>query len=155
MAGGGEAARGGELLSFARSVLVIDWPSRDVPESLARAGLDVTVRGGPGPADYNHYRVDGDQVMVRPAGEAPAHVDLVYCHRPVGELPGIVELARSLGARAIWRQSGVTAGGAKDPAGTWVPEEESRQARAITEAAGLAYVEAPYIIDALSWRSCG
>lgn len=142
-----EAAR---LLEDVRSVLVIDWPSRDVPVTLARAGLEVIVRGGPGPADYNAYEASGAEVAVRAAGRAPTHVDLVYCHRPVAELAGIAEMARTLGARVVWRQSGLSADGSRDPSGCWVPEEESRQARAIVEAAGLAYIEAPYIVDAIS-----
>lgn len=129
---------------------MIDWPSRDIPESLARAGLGVTtVRGGPGPAAYSRYGVAADQVVVRPTGKPPAHVDLVYCHRPVDELPGIVEQAKALGALAVWRQSGLSADGVTDPAGTWVPAQESRQARAIAEGAGVSYIEAPYIVDAI------
>ena len=41
-----------EVLLQSRSVLVIDWPSRDVPESLARAGLSVTLRFGSGSNDF-------------------------------------------------------------------------------------------------------
>jgi predicted enzyme related to lactoylglutathione lyase len=146
----GEAILAGQLLRSARSVLVIDWPSRDVPESLAQAGLEVFVRSGPGTANHNRYHADGDQIVVRPAGNGPAQVDLVYCHRPVSELPGIAGLARSLGARAVWRQSGLAADGVRDPAGTWVPEEESQRAHAIVEASGLAYIEALYIVDAVA-----
>jgi len=138
------------LLKAAHSVLVIDWPSRDVPESLARAGYEVIVRGGPGPADYSSYAIEDGEVVTRRAGKAPEHVDLVYAFRPVAELPGIVDQARALGARAIWRQSGFASDGAKNPVGVWASPEESRQARAIAEAAGLAYIEAPYILDAVS-----
>jgi hypothetical protein len=41
-----------EILKTANTILVIDWPSKDVPESLARAGFQVIVKGGPGPGDY-------------------------------------------------------------------------------------------------------
>jgi hypothetical protein len=135
------------LLRATRSVLVIDWPSRDVPVALARAGLEVIVRGGPGPGDYNAYEFTGAEVTVRRIGRAPWRVDLVYCHRPIAELPGIAEQARSLGARAVWWQSGRSAEGARDPAGYWVSPQESREARAVVEAAGLAYLDAPYIAD--------
>jgi hypothetical protein len=37
-----------EVLKNVRAVLVIDWPSKDVPEKLALAGFHVYVRGGPG-----------------------------------------------------------------------------------------------------------
>ena len=138
------------LLKAAHSVLVIDWPSRDVPESLARAGYEVIVRGGPGPADYSSYAIEDGEVVTRRAGKAPEHVDLVYAFRPVAELPGIVDQARALGARAIWRQSGFAGDGVQDRAGVWVSPEESRRARAIVEAAGLAYIDSPYIVDALN-----
>jgi hypothetical protein len=58
---------------------VIDWPSREVPETLARAGFHVVVRGGPGPEDYLAYELDSsrnlaqnpDEVVVRHIGRAP------------------------------------------------------------------------------------
>lgn len=34
-----------EILRATQSVLVVDWPSRDVPDTLARAGYDVHVHG--------------------------------------------------------------------------------------------------------------
>ena len=43
------------------TVLVIDWPNRDVPEALALAGFHVYV-GGPGPEDYSVYEVSNGQV---------------------------------------------------------------------------------------------
>ena len=86
--------------------------------------------------------------MSRPLGREPESVDLVYCHRPFGELPGIIALAQRFGARAFWWQTGLTSGGGKDPAGCWAPPEESRQARELAGAAGLAYVDQVYIADA-------
>ncbi len=47
-----------QILECAHSILVIDWPSKDVPESLARAGFHVIAKGGPGPEDYSAYEVD-------------------------------------------------------------------------------------------------
>ena len=38
-----------EILRAVETVLVIDWPSKEVPGLLARARLRVLVRGGPGP----------------------------------------------------------------------------------------------------------
>jgi hypothetical protein len=106
-----------EILRSARSVLLVDWPSRDVPDALADAGYAVFVKNGPGPTDFN------------PA--PPEQVDLVYCHRPLEELPGIVALAQELGARAVWCQS------------------PSAKARRIAEAAGLRYFGEEYIADAV------
>jgi hypothetical protein len=58
-----------------------------------------------------------------------------------------VETARDLGAHAVWVQSGLTAGGAKDPTGCWLPPEQSQEVRAVVESAGLAFVDDCYIVD--------
>jgi predicted CoA-binding protein len=141
-----------ELLAATRTILLIDWPSRDVPDSLARHGFTVISDDGPR-TGHNSYQADGDEVRVRPLTGPPQTADLVYTHRPVDELPDIVEAAMALGARAVWLQSGRDASGAKDPRGVWLSEEESRKARQIVEGAGLIYVDAPYIADAV--RSLG
>src|SRR5436305_2776965 len=78
------------VLADTKSVLVIDWPSRDVPASLAFAGFTVLVKGGPGPADYNAWQIEGGEPVSRPLDREPGRVDLVYCRRPFGELPGII-----------------------------------------------------------------
>ncbi|HTQ56764.1 MAG TPA: hypothetical protein VMI94_19995 [Bryobacteraceae bacterium] len=49
------------MLEGVERVLVIDWPSPEVPELLARSGLQVVVRGG------------------------PDRVDLVYTFRPLDD----------------------------------------------------------------------
>jgi predicted CoA-binding protein len=138
-----------DVLATASSVVIVDWPSKDVPETLARAGWAVFVKGGPQPDNYTAYQAAGDDVVSRPAGAAPVHADLVYSHRPLSELPGIVELAQALGAGAVWVQSGRSETGDKDPKGCWVPEADSRAARSLVESAGLRYLEAPYIADAV------
>jgi len=137
------------VLEETSSVLVIDWPSRDVPASLAFAGFTVFVKGGPGPSDYTAWEIDSGEPVARQLGREPGQVDLVYCHRPFGELPGIIALAARLGARALWWQTGLTSGGdGKDPSGCWVPPGESQQARELAAAAGLAYIDEVYIADA-------
>jgi hypothetical protein len=55
---GGPAVNAKAIFKGVETVLVIDWPSKDVPESLARAGLNVVVRGGPGPEDYSTYEMN-------------------------------------------------------------------------------------------------
>lgn len=140
------------VLAETTSVLVIDWPSRDVPASLAFAGYVVFVKGGPGPADYNAWQLDGGEPVSRPLGHEPSRVDLVYCHRPLRELPGIIALAGRLGARALWWQTGLADDGSKDPSGCWAPPGESDQARDLAAAAGLAYVDDVYIADAVRAR---
>jgi hypothetical protein len=129
--------------------LIIDWPTKDVPETLARAGWTVVVKGGPAPDAYSTYEVVGADVVARPDGRPPERVDLVYAHRPVSELPGIVALAQAMGARAVWLQSGLAPSGEKDPRGCWLPAAASEDARSTVEAAGLGYLDAPYIADAV------
>jgi predicted CoA-binding protein len=138
-----------KVLKSVHTVLVVDWPSKDVPDTLARAGLEVTVHGGPGPEDYSSYGYDDGAVVVRRSGVAPEHVDLVYAHRPLAELPGIIAMAQALHAKVIWLQSGLTSTGTKDPRGCWLPGEESRGARELVEAVGMAYFDEPYIADAV------
>ena len=142
----------GQVLDTARTVVVIDWPTKDVPETLARAGYTVLVKGGPEPDNYSAYEVQGTEVVSRRTGAAPAAADLVYSYRPIEELPGIVALAQRLGARAVWVQSGVASDGTKAPNGCWMDQAASRAAREIVESAGLAYIEAPYIADEVRSR---
>jgi predicted CoA-binding protein len=120
-----------QILRAASSILIVDWPSRDVPDTLAGAGFAVLVKGGPDPAQY------------------AAHVDLVYVHRPIAELSGIVAMAKSLGARTVWYQSGLASSAVKDPKGCWLSEDASREARTIVEAAELRLVDDVYIADAV------
>jgi predicted CoA-binding protein len=136
-----------EILAETKVVLVVDWPSRDVPDSLVRAGFTVIVHGGPGPRDYRRYELNGNDVVAGPAGPCPARADLIYSHRPMSELSTIAALARTMGAKGVWSQSGLDADGSKDPKGCWLPEAELLQARHIVEAAGLQYLAAPYIAD--------
>ena len=125
-----------ELLRSARSVLVIDWPSRDVPDSLALAGLTVVSHEGPGDDTYVRYEVEDGAVVTRPPGAAPALADVVYTFRPVAELPGILAMAQSVGARAVWTEFVAPS------------DEEAQRARALVESAGLTYIDSPPIADA-------
>jgi len=133
------------LLAGTKTILLIDWPSRDVPDTLARSHF--TVISNDGPDEYNAYEVDGGEIRVRDVGQLPKRADLVYTHRPIDELPEIVDTAKALGAKAVWIQSGRDKTGAKDPRGCWMPQAESASARKVVEDAGLTYVEAPYIAD--------
>jgi hypothetical protein len=67
----------------------------------------------------------------------------------VDELPGIVELAQKLGARAVWIQSGMASDGTHDPRGCWFPPETSQSSRDLVESAGLVYFDRPYVADAV------
>ena len=141
----------GQILDAARTVVIVDWPTKDVPETLARAGYTVLVKGGPEPDNYQAYEVQGSQVVTRRTGQPPA-ADLVYSHRPIGELRGIVDMAQRLGASAVWVQSGVASDGTKAPNGCWMDQAVSRAAREIVESAGLTYLETPYIADEVRSR---
>jgi len=143
------AAVASRILAGCRSVLVIDWPSRDVPATLAVAGFAVTVKSGPGPTDYTAWEIAGGEPVTRQLGRAPDHADLVYCHRPFAELPSIIALAQGLGATAVWRQTGLTSTGAKAPGGCWAPPEETQRGHELAAAAGLNYIDDIYIADAV------
>jgi predicted CoA-binding protein len=119
-----------ELLRATNTILLVDWPSREVPDTLARAGYEVVSSEGPSPDDYSAYVVEGDAVVTQHVGRPPDRAEIVYSHRPDDELPGIVELAQQVGARAVWCETG------------------SDEARRIVEGAGLAYVDDPRINDA-------
>ncbi|MDH3682855.1 MAG: CoA-binding protein [Acidimicrobiia bacterium] len=114
-----------ELLRRASAILLVDWPSREVPDSLALAGYDVVASVGPGPEDYSDYVVEGGEVVSRHVGRPPERVEIVYAFRPVEELPAIVALAESVGAETVWC------------------EARSDQARRIVDASGLTYVDTP------------
>jgi predicted CoA-binding protein len=129
------------LLREAESVVLVDWPSPDVPESLARAGVTVFVKGGPGPRDYAARELRKGEVVSRALDDRPQHADLVYAYRPLSELPGIIAIGKELGAHVLWWQSATG------------DADESRQARELAEQAGLAYVDDVYIADAARERS--
>ncbi|MGH2348557.1 MAG: CoA-binding protein [bacterium] len=126
-------------------MLLVDWPSRDVPDTLARAGFRVFAQEGP--ERYVAYELSGGEVHPRAVAGPPESVDLVYAYRPLDELPDVVALARSLRATAIWVQSGRDAGGAKDLQGCWLSPDEIQRARRIVGDAGLAFISEPYIAD--------
>lgn len=136
-----------QILAGSQTIVVIDWPSPEVPAALAAAGLTVIVKGGPGPADYTAWEYTGGEITRRPLGGPPGHADLVYVHRPLAELAAVIALARSLGAAAVWRQSGRNRAGERDPAGCWLPPGESEAGRALAAAAGLGYVDDLCITD--------
>lgn len=137
-----------DVLSAVDTVLVIDWPSRDVPEALVRAGFNVVVHGGPGPEDYSLYRLENGNVVDTRVGREPERADLVYSYRPVSELREIIATANRLGAGTIWTQSGVSAEGHPDKKGCWVQENDLRQAEDLVRSAGLRFLSQPYIGEA-------
>ncbi len=128
-------------------MLLIDWPDIAVPEGLARAGHDVWVKGGPGEDDYARWPESDGEVVAGAKGPGPERADMVYMFRPLEEAPAVVGLARSLGARTLWHQSGRDENGRRDPKGVWLsPEDAARLGRLVT-AAGLVLVWDRYILD--------
>jgi len=124
-----------EILRAARHIVVQDFPTRDVPDALTRAGFTVTIYGGPDEADVVASELSDGGVVHRPVGRYPDAADLFYTYRPTAELDGIIAEAERLGARTIWRQPPV--GADDDPdAAVW---------RARVESAGLRYLDAPRI----------
>ncbi len=144
---GGSAMNLKDMFKTVDTVLVIDWPTKEVPEILTLAGFHVVVRGGPGPEGYSAYELNSGEVVVRHVGRPPERADVIYSYRPVSELPETIATAKALQARTIWTQSGLSAAGVKDPKGCWVPGEELRLARNLVQSAGLNYVTEPYIGD--------
>ena len=134
------------ILKNTLSVLVVDWPTKDLPETLFRAGYAVVVKSGPGPDDFVTYGSADEGSIRQDRIGRPAHVDLVHVYRPIDELPGFVDLAVTLGATTLWVLSGIGDDGGRDPQGCWLSPERSAEARRVVEAAGL---ERPAIIEAL------
>ena len=126
------------ILRETTSMLLIDYPGRRVPDTLTRAGFDVVAHEGPGPDEYRRYSVGHDGEIHRTeGGPAPEHADLVFSYRPVDEIPGIVEEAKRIGAKAVWLHVDGT-------------DDELSESRRIVEAAGLIAVTEPFILDAVS-----
>jgi predicted CoA-binding protein len=134
-------------LEGTRTVLVVDWPSRDVPDTLVRSGFKVVVHGGPGPTDYSEYELHKGAIDIRRLDSTPDRADLIFTFRPIEELPRIVTMAQELHSNAVWIQSGLTDTGVKDSKGCWMTKEDSRRARKIVEAGGFVFIEKPYIAD--------
>ncbi|HZR57369.1 MAG TPA: CoA-binding protein [Terriglobales bacterium] len=106
-----------EILRTAGTVLVIDWPSKDVPEALTLAGFHVIVHGGLGPENYAVHELDEGKIVIRHLGHRPESADLIYSYRPFSELQQILDTAKALHAKTIWAQSGLSAAGVNDTKG--------------------------------------
>ena len=66
----------------------------------------------------------------------------------IGRLPGIIELAKSVGARTMWTQSGRCSDGREDPRGCWLSDADRLAATRQIQSAGLHLITQPYIADA-------
>ena len=137
-----------DILKKARTILLIDWPSKDVPETLARAGFRVFVHGGPGPEDYSVYELNGIEIASRRTGCRPEQADLVYSYRPLAELAQTINEARAVNAKTVWMQSGVSTDSTDDPKACWMSDEDLEFAQHQMRAAGLDLITHTYIADA-------
>src|SRR5215467_10231279 len=86
---------GKEILGKARTALIIDWPSKDVPEALTLTGFEVVIKGGPGPTDYERYELDNGKPVSSHLGRPPDGADLFYSYRPVEELAEVTPHAKT------------------------------------------------------------
>lgn len=138
---------GKEILKNAGTILLIDWPSKDVPEALIRAGFRVFVHGGPGAEDYSAYEFRGNEIVSRRTGCRPEKADLVYSFRPLSEVAKTIAEANAVGAKHLWVQSGLSSDGRKDAKGCWMAQQELRLAENEVKTAGLNLITQPYIGD--------
>lgn len=139
-----------EVPASAQDVVLHDWPSREVPDSLARAGLGVTVYGGPEPDNISVHERAGDAIVSRKTGVPPTRADVVYVYPWPGfdldyDLPRIATTAQQLQASSLWYQSGRNSDGTSCPEGCWLPDTEAEQVEAICDSAGLTAVHDTYI----------
>lgn len=113
-------------------MLIVDWPSQDVPRELLAAGFDV-VSANLAAGTASRYSVgkpsasqerngvevlppqrDGDPPLIISRLDAmPEHVDVVALYRPAEEHARIAQRAVDLGARTVWVQLGPLAGDAR------------------------------------------
>lgn len=113
-------------------MLIVDWPSQDVPRELLAAGFDVfsanlaagtasrySVGEPRAPLTTDGVEVlpaqrDGDPpLVITRIASMPEHVDAVALYRPAAEHAGIAQRAVDLGARMVWVQLGTLADDAR------------------------------------------
>jgi hypothetical protein len=94
---------------------------------LVEAGFRVIVKGGPDDK-FVEWSPSGERVQV-----ADFDADILYVHRPLAELPHLIDLGRRHNVRAVWRD----------------PAPGSADFRELVEAAHLVYVDECPITAAL------
>ena len=138
----------GTILRTVRTVLVVDWPTKDLPATLFGAGYAVVVKGGPEDRYVAYEAAANGSIRHQPIGR-PGRVDLVHVYRPIDELSGFVTLALELGATTVWVLSALAPDGNARPTACSLPPEASAAARRLVETADLVYLDHPYIADAV------
>jgi len=107
-------------LADATNILLVDWPSQDVPRALLESEFTVfgysphrystaeLVESEPHDTEDKSVfppRDDNDigHLVFRPFEGKPESIDVVYAYRPDDELPGIIERhVKPLGASVLW-----------------------------------------------------
>ena len=142
------------VLRTAKTIMLVDWVTPELPRTLIEAGINVTsydTRNNTarsltiasnesaipeGMSRDDIFRPGDGQTGIMlslPLPEPSKHVDLVCVSRLAEEAPEIARLAVTMGARALWLQSGI----------------RSEEARNICEAAGLGFIDDSCIIGAV------
>ena len=134
------------LLEQTNQILLIDWPGEDCPRALLRAGFTVF---GQEPGTWLRYELKHHQLRKHPLLGPQSHADLVFCYRPVEELPEYLAIAQKVGARVFWYQSGLASASTEYSRGCWLSDEARAKVRALVDSAGLAYIDEAYIGDAV------
>ena len=134
------------LLEETDRVLLIDWPGEDCPRSMLRAGFTVF---GQEPTGWLRYELKHRQLHKHTVATPPTQVDLVFCYRPVEELPEYVATARTLGAKVFWYQSGLASATTEYLRGCWLSEATRVKVRRMVEDAKIVYIDEVYIGDAV------
>jgi hypothetical protein len=138
-------ARAIELLTNARSILLVSYIGPEVPQTLLAAGFDVFAKTGPQPDAWARCRRAGDELAFDRC-VPPDEIDLV--HLDVPAFDEYLEVAHSLGAKTLWFHSARTCPPEPhDDRGCWLPAAQSARQRAAARAAGLEYVDDRYIAD--------
>ena len=95
-----------QILRSAKSILLVDWSSPDVPRALVEAGFEVFTAS---PGRYSVVELDQDHLNFRRLTDRPAHVDIVNVYRPEDEHEAIVaNHLIPLGAKVLWLQPSIT-----------------------------------------------
>jgi hypothetical protein len=139
-----------DVLAPGQHIVLHNWPAREVPDSLVRAGLGVTVYGGPQPDEISIHECAGDAIVSRKTGVPPTRADVVYVYPWPGfdvehDLPRIAQAAQELHASTLWYQSGRDSEGRPSATGCWLTEPEVAQVEAAAKSAGLAVIHNVYI----------
>ena len=99
-----------QVLKNAKTILLVDWASTDVPLALLKAGFMV-ISYSPGNYSLASYKTDygKDKVNFQHLDNAPGEVDIVSIFRPEEEHEEIIlKHALPLKAKVIWLQPPVT-----------------------------------------------